>query len=186
MAIRHSVARDGASLNTAVYALGLLFGTVAGCTNRIDPDQAEAIAAIERVGGQVKHDPRGVVDEVALGGTHVSAVELRRLSVFPELKTLSLFDTPLGDDDLEELANLPRLETLYLGRTRVTDAGLAHVARITALKTLGLSDTRVSDQGLPQLASLANLKSVNVHRTQVTVTGGNGLRAALPDLVIHY
>lgn len=160
-------------------------GLCLGCSNR-SPEQAEAIAAIQRLGGQVKYDKGQAVVEVALGGTQVSGAELARISVFPELKTLSLFDSPVGDDDLAALPDLKYLETLYLGRTRVTDAGLKHLARLAKLKNLGLSDTRVSDQGLKLLAWLSDLRTINVHRTQVTVTGGNDLKAALPLLVIHY
>jgi hypothetical protein len=78
------------------------------------------------------------------------------------------------------------LEILYLGRTRITDAGLKQLTGFPTLRNIGLSDTRVSDEGIRQLASLANLRTINVHRTQVTVTGGNDLKAALPQLVIHY
>lgn len=162
-------------------AVSLFFGC-----SRASPEQAEAIAAIKRLGGQVKFDRQKAVVEVALGGTKVSGSELARMAVFPELRTLSLFDSPVGDDDLASLGDLKSLETLYLGRTRVSDAGLKHLARFAKLKSLGLSDTRVSDQGLKSLSPLTKLRTINVHRTQVTVTGGNDLKAALPQLVIHY
>lgn len=178
------MARNGTFLLVSLSLAAL--PPICGCANRPSPDEADAIATIERLGGQVKRDSQGAVAEVALGGTRVSAAELARLPVFKSLKTLSLFDSSIGDDDLKPLTDLPQLETLYLGRTRVGDAGLAHLANITGLKTLGLSDTSISDRGIRQLASLANLRSVNVHHTQVTVTGGNDLRAALPNLVVHY
>ena len=157
-----------------------------GCGKHPTPEQAETIAAIERLGGSVKYDDRRTVIEVALGGTQVSDAQLERLSVFPELKTVSLFDSAIGDDGLAKLGPCPALEILYLGRTHITDAGMKQLTRFPTLKNLGLSDTQVSDQGIRQLASLANLRTINVHRTQVTVTGGNDLKAALPQLVIHY
>ena len=159
---------------------------LSGCSPQANPEQAETIAAIERLGGHVKYGDRQTVVEVALGGTQVSDAQLEKLSVFPELKTLSLFDSAIGDDGLAKLAPCRALETLYLGRTRVTDEGIKHLTQFQALKNVGLSDTRVSDQGIRQLASLGKLRSINVHRTQVTVTGGNDLKAALPQLVIHY
>ncbi|HWB09144.1 MAG TPA: hypothetical protein VG826_07970 [Pirellulales bacterium] len=159
---------------------------LSGCGKHPTPEQADVIAAIERLGGRVKCDDRQTVVEVALGGTQVSDAQLEKLGVFPELKTLSLFDSAVGDDGLAKLGPCPVLETLYLGRTRVTDAGVKQFVRFPTLKNLGLSDTRVSDAGIRQLASLANLRTINVHRTQVTVTGGNDLKAALPQLVIHY
>jgi hypothetical protein len=159
---------------------------LSGCGAQPSPEQAETIAAIERLGGRVKYDDRQTVVEVALGGTRVSDAEIERLAVFPGLQTLSLFDSAIGDDGLAKLGPCQSLDTLYLGRTRVTDTGLKHLTQFQTLKNLGLSDTRVSDQGIRQLASLANLRTINVHRTQVTVTGGNDLKAALPQLVIHY
>jgi hypothetical protein len=159
---------------------------VSGCGDHPSPEQAETIATIERLGGHVKYGDRQAVVEVALGGTRVSDAELGKLSVFPELETLSLFDSAIGDDGLATLAPCRALETLYLGRTRVTDEGIKHLTQFQALKNLGLSDTRVSDEGIRQLASLTSLRTINVHRTQVTVTGGNDLKAALPQLVVHY
>jgi hypothetical protein len=157
-----------------------------GCGQQPTPEQSETIASIERLGGRVKYDDRRAVVEVALGGTQVSDAQLEKLSVFPALKTLSLFDSAIGDDGLAKLGPCPALEILYLGRTRITDAGLKQLTGFPTLRNIGLSDTRVSDEGIRQLASLANLRTINVHRTQVTVTGGNDLKAALPQLVIHY
>jgi hypothetical protein len=156
-----------------------------GCAHR-NPEQADVIAAIERLGGRVKYGEKQTVVEVALGGTGVTGAELARLSVFPDLKTLSLFDSAIGDDDLLHLPATKGLETLYLGRTDVTDEGVKYLTQLPGLRNLGLSDTCISDYGIKQLASLGNLKTINVHRTQVTVTGGNDLKAALPHLVIHY
>jgi hypothetical protein len=165
--------------------LGAAAVLCSGCAPHASPEQAEVISVIERLGGQVRYGEQQTVVEVALGGTHVSGAELARMSVFPELKTLSLFDSAIGDDDLAQLAGAKTLETLYLGRTRVTDAGIKHLIQLPMLRNLGLSDTSISDQGLKQLASLGNLRTINVHRTQVTVTGGKDLKAALPQLVIH-
>lgn len=176
--------------NTTLRFLSLQLGAgvvlCCGCATQTSPEQAEVIALVNRLGGQVKYGEQHTVVEVALGGTHVSGSELARLSIFPDLKTLSLFDSSISDDDLARLAPTKTLETLYLGRTRITDDGLKHLAGLQKLRTLGLSDTRVTNQGLKQLASLSNLRSINVHRTQVTVTGGNDLKATLPQLVIHY
>lgn len=163
-----------------------VFVLIAGCSHRPRAEQSDMIARIERLGGKVKYDDRHEVVEVALGGTNASGSELAGMPVFPELRTLSLFDSPIEDGDLAQLGGLVRLETLYLGRTRVTDAGLMAIDQLTSLKTLGLSDTRVSDHGLMRLASLKNLRSVNVHGTQVSMTGINRLKAALPQIVVHY
>ena len=163
-----------------------LCALLTGCSHGPGPEQAELIADIERLGGRVKVDEHHVATEVALGGRQVSGAVLARLSLFPEVKSLSLFDSPVGDDDLAQMAGLGSLETLYLGRTRITDAGLADVARFKSLTTLGLSDTRISDEGIGRLASLSKLRSVNLHHTRVTAAGAEALKSALPQIVIHF
>ncbi|HVX14197.1 MAG TPA: hypothetical protein VHC22_23625 [Pirellulales bacterium] len=169
-----------------VVSAGLCVGLLLpGCSRGPEPEQAALIAEIERLGGRVKFDERQAIGEVALGGTQVSGELLARLSLFPDLKTLSLFDSPIGDDDLAQIAALPQLETLYLGRTHVTDAGLARVAGFAGLKTVGLSDTQVSDQGVELLAALGRLRSINLRHTRVSRAGADALKAALPDIVIH-
>jgi hypothetical protein len=159
-----------------------------GCGARPTAEQAEAIAAIERLGGKVKFadDRTGrPVVEIALGGTAVSDAELARVACFPELETLSLFDSSIGDAGIARLKPLTNLRTLYLGRTKVTDAGLDALAGMTRLKTLGLSDTRVTDAGLLRLTHLQQLASINLRRTPTTEAGVRKLKKSLPQLVIH-
>ena len=167
----------------------LWFSTLlAGCGARPTAEQAETIAAIERLGGRVKFaddQPGRPVIEVALGGTAVSDADLARLACFPELETLSLFDSSIGDAGIAHLKPLVNLRTLYLGRTKVTDAGLDALTGMTQLKTLGLSDTRVTDAGLLRLTHLQQLASLNLRRTPTTEAGVFKLKEARPDLVVH-
>lgn len=159
-----------------------------GCGAPPTAEQTEAIAAIERLGGKVKFAddrPGRPVVEIALGGTAVSDADLGRLACFPELETLSLFDSAIGDAGLAHLKPLANLRTLYLGRTKVTDVGLDAVAGMTQLKTLGLSDTRVTDAGLLRLTHLQQLASLNLRRTPTTDAGVRKLKESLPKLVIH-
>lgn len=168
-------------------AIGLMIALV-GCGAKPTPEQAEAIAMIERLGGALKfadERPGRPVVEISLGGTQVADADLARLACFGELETLSLFDSAIGDEGLARLEPLTNLQTLYLGRTRSSDAGLAVLARMPKLKTLGLSDTRVTDAGLAQLQSLAGLRSVNLRHTRTTDAGWRDLKQALPELVIQ-
>ena len=159
-----------------------------GCGARPTAEQAEAIAAIEHLGGRVKYAddrPGRPVVEVALGGTAVSEADLARLACFPELETLSLFDSPIGDAGVAHLKPLANLRTLYLGRTKVADAGLDALTGMTQLKTLGLSDTRVTDAGLLRLTHLQQLASINLRRTPTTDAGVRKLKEAHANLVVH-
>jgi hypothetical protein len=161
---------------------------LAGCGARPTAEQAEAIAAIERLGGKVKFAddrPARPVVEIALGGTAVSDADLARLACFPDLETLALFDSGVGDAGVAHLKPLANLRTLYLGRTKVTDAGLDALAGMTRLKTLGLSDTRVTDAGLLRLTHLQQLASLNLRRTPTTEAGVRQLKESLPKLVVH-
>jgi hypothetical protein len=170
------------------WSILCLSAFLVGCRARPNPEQADAIAAIERLGGKVKFAddrPGRPVVEIALGGTAVGDADLARLACFPDLKTLALFDSGVGDAGVAHLRPLKNLRTLYLGRTKVTDAGLDALAGMTRLKTLGLSDTRVTDAGLLRLTHLDQLASINLRRTPTTEAGVRKLKESLPRLVIH-
>ena len=180
--------------NALMRSFGIFLQTLAltlpmaGCGAKPTPEQAEAIAMIERLGGRLKFAddrPGRPVVEIALGGTPVADADLRRLACFPELETLSLFDSAIGDQGLARLALFVKLQTLYLGRTRVTDDGLTVLADMSKLKTLGLSDTQITDVGLTHLKTLGELRSVNLRRARTTVAGLQALKQAAPQLVIH-
>ena len=161
---------------------------LAGCGARPTAEQADAIAALERLGGKLKFAddrPGRPVIEIALGGTAASDADLARLACFPELETLSLFDSDIGDAGVANLKPLVQLQTLYLGRTKISDAGLDALAGMQRLKTLGLSDTRVTDAGLLRLTGLNRLASVNLRRTPTTDAGVRKLKESLPQLVVH-
>ncbi|HXT57455.1 MAG TPA: hypothetical protein VN699_02420 [Pirellulales bacterium] len=165
-----------------------LLGCLAGCGAQRTPDEAAAIAMIERLGGKIKFadDRTGrPVVEVALGGTAVSDADLEQLGCFTDLENLSLFDSGVGDAGIPHLTPLANLKTLYLGRTKITDAGLAAIGELPQLKTLGLSDTDVTDAGLLRLASLSRLVSINLRRTRTNDAGVRKLKESLPQLIVH-
>lgn len=170
-----------------LLSMSLMVG-LSGCGARPTPEQAEAIAMIESLGGKWKaanDRPGRPVIEVALGGTPVRDEDLAKLACFRELETLSLFDSSIGDAGLVHLKLLENLQTLYLGRTQTTDAGLAAIIGMSKLKTLGLSDTRVTDAGLAHLKPLKNLRGLNLRRTRTTAAGVRELKQSLPQLVVH-
>lgn len=123
------------------------------------PDEAAAIAAIQKLGGKVEFEGDGT--------------ERRVFKVY-------LHSTKVTDDDLAMLKKLPKLRNLFLGKTQISDAGLEHLEKSAELQTLSLNSTHVTDAGLQSLNWLKNLKTLNLQETQVTPAGAAQLRKSLP------
>lgn len=100
----------------------------------------------------------------------------------PDVTSLLLSGTAVGDDGLAHLAGLKTLRKLFLGRTAITGGGLRHVARLPQLETLWLGGTAVGDDGLAHLAGMKRLVSLDLEATRV---GDDGLRhlAGLTELL---
>jgi len=141
----------------------------------------DAIAAVERLGGEVRIDgekPSQPVWSVDFQGSAITAQDLRLLSSFPDLETLNLVDTPLDDEGLQHVAGCQRLKELDLSGTKITDAGLTRLAALEELTTLGLNRTAITDAGLLSLAPLKKLSPPAVFEAQVTDAGLQRLEAA--------
>jgi hypothetical protein len=94
------------------------------------------------------------------------------LTGLDHLRTLDLFNTPVGDAGLAALAQqLPALTSLNLAGTAVTDAGMVHVAKLGALEILHLGWTDVGDRGVAALAALPAVKTIILHGTGVSDAG---------------
>jgi hypothetical protein len=142
----------------------LLISSLNGCTRlAVQPDEAAAVAAIQKLGGKVEFDGTGA--------------DRRVVKVY-------LHQTQVSNDDLIALEKLPKLRNLFLGKTKISDQGLAHLEQAVELETLSLNATRVTDEGLKSLSGLKNLKTVNLQETQVTQAGVSQLRKSLPTAKI--
>jgi hypothetical protein len=140
--------------------------------------QREAVAAVERAGGEVMYDwqwqynalaqgrpwaPRWLVNRVGIDYFgHVTLVNLvhrgsevesamRHVSRFGRLQELCVASSLVGDADLIYIRGLKDLRRLILYRTQITDAGLANLERLTGLNELHLNRTRVTDMGVRKL-----------------------------------
>src|SRR4051794_30561306 len=97
--------------------------------------QKEAVAAIEKLGGQVMYDyqlakpPRPNVFDPSAAPPRVSREARERYSddFFRTVVYVDLSSTKAGDDDLKHLAKLRRLMNLNLASTPVTGTGLTHL-----------------------------------------------------------
>jgi hypothetical protein len=139
-----------------IQVLGLSLVVVAsGCHAKIDPEQAKAIAEIERLGGQVNRlHGKGAskpVTSVLLGGTKATDEGLAWLKTLTGLQWLSLWDSEVSDAGLEHVKGLAQLQVLDLRGTRVTDAGLERLKGLTNLQLLGLKHTKVTSEGVKKL-----------------------------------
>ena len=119
-----------------MLVLGFSLAVVgSGWATEVNPEQAKAVAEIEKLGGNV------IVDEKSQA---VIGVSLRK--------------TKVTDAELVCLKGLTNLEELELERTKVTDAGLEHLQGLTKLQWLGLAGTNVTDAGLEHLQGLTKLQ----------------------------
>src|SRR5437763_378180 len=103
------MARQRGTVGAGVL-LGLLVLAVAGRA-----DEAAAVKAIEKLGGQVTVDadrPGKPVVGVDLWRTEVTDAELKELKELKGLQTLDLRETKVTDAGLKELIELQRLTSL--------------------------------------------------------------------------
>ena len=124
------------------------------------------------------------------------------------LRTLSMHQTGLNDENVKYLKGLVDLEKLLLYGTRVSDNGMAELAGLTRLKELDLRATPCGtaamevylshmpelrlldlsesnspnvDEAMPAIAKLSHLENLNLWHTQVT-DPAVALLASLPNL----
>jgi hypothetical protein len=179
-----------------VLVLGCYFGWIAHKART----QRQAVARIKHLGGWVIYDfqevrgvprpygePRGPIwlrrligDElfqevvrVQLNGLDLHGVDLTFLGDFPELETLNLICTDIGDAGLAQLRRLKlkRLRVLVLSDTGISDSGLACLADFDRLESLDVSYDPVTDAGLQVLRRLENLGELGLHCTPIEGPG---------------
>lgn len=118
---------------------------------------------------------------------------VRLLPRFGELTELSLWGSPVSDDELVHVSCLKNLRFLNLSGTKVTDVGLAKLKELTSLEELVLGATfdrgggemsflngrrykrvpgiTLTDHGLVHLRHLGSLRSLNLRATGVSDLG---------------
>jgi hypothetical protein len=162
--------------------------------------QRWAVAQIKRLGGSVIYDfqevtgvpsdkmePRGPrwlrrligdelfqeVVQVNLTGLNLRGVDLACLEDFPELQTLNLICSEIGDRGLAQLCRLKlkRLRVLWLADTGISDSGLVYLAAFDQLENLEISYNPVTDAGLNDLQSLQNLETLSLVHTPIEGPG---------------
>ena len=90
-------------------------------------EQERAIAAIEKLGGEVERFWTGGVHGVDLSRASATDAELVHLRAMSSVLFLDFTGTRVTDAGLVHLEGMKDLRRLKLGGTRITDAGLAHL-----------------------------------------------------------
>lgn len=109
----------------------------------------------------------GIAPGPACGNAELLQFDLGDL---PDLTSVSLGWTPIGDSGLAALENLSGLETLTLG-PRTTDKGLVHLKKLSNLERLTLRGTAVTGAGLAHLNCWPQLEYLDLGATQITDAG---------------
>jgi hypothetical protein len=184
-----------------VLVLGCFFGWLAHKA-RI---QRRAVAQIKQLGGSANYDfqeipgvpsdkmePRGPrwlrrligdelfqeVVQVNLTGLNLRGADLACLEDFPELQTLNLICSEIGDTGLAQLCRLKlkRLRVLWLADTGISDSGLGDLAAFDQLENLEISYNPVTDAGLKNLRALGNLETLSLVHTPIEGPGVANLK----------
>lgn len=183
----------------------------------LQPEHRRAIEQIQSLGGDVRYEPDSqsqMLYAIVLRGkrfddaqlplfapfrTHppksIAVVEAevtdaflaKIISQFPDLETLKVFRTPIGDAALQGLSKLRRLRNLELDGTNVTSDIGAQIGTLRRLESLSLTETRMDDQGLESWSALSNVTLLSLGKTQVTSAGMKSLAKlkALETLGLH-
>jgi len=174
-------------------ALALLF-TLALAAPLTAADDAEAVAALQKLGARFRKNDDGNIKTVLLEGVKLEDADLASLLGLPDLDKLDLTATAAGDEAMKFVVLCKKLRWLELSQSKVTDKGLAvltvlkgleylevpvattdaglkHVGQITSLRTLYTGSTFVTDKGLPHLKKLQNLHTLFISYTRITDGG---------------
>lgn len=118
--------------------------------------------------------------------TRIPGDMLRAIASFPELRSLYLHETDVGDQDLRVLRGLRNLESLNLTSSAISDASAEVIGGFREMKWLELNETNITDEAVPHLMRLQKLEVLRVRHTNFTEQGILQL-ASLPNLKeIHY
>ncbi len=158
-------------LATCLLSIGLV-ANLGYLADEGDPDEAAAIAALEKLGAKLTwtHAMRTKQEPVGAGGGVAPApvVDEKPVKV---LVGVDLTGKRFTDADLKYITPLSRLQMLNLKKTKVTDAGAKRIASVATLKMLHLCETAFGDAGLKDLAASPNLDWLALKDTAVTDAG---------------
>lgn len=143
----------------------------------------QVATAIERSGGHVGYGTRapywvvGLLGDVSRGFLNTvvevrmrsaSNSDLAQLSVFSDLRVLTIEGGRVTDDGLRFLSELHALEELDLGGLQLSDAALEHLQTLERLRSLSVP-SGTTGRGLAKLAPLTNLERLWIYQGRLGV-----------------
>lgn len=148
--------------------------------------QRETVAAIEKLGGNVRYDEWFGRDSDQSTRTPAPAWLYNLLGdgFFRTVTVVDFRGNAIGDVDLAYLKSLPQLQSVLVSNTFVTDKGLVHLRDLPNVLNIDLSSLEVTDAGLECLRGLNQLKVLDLLNTKVTNKGVTRLQQALPNCEI--
>ena len=144
---------------------------------------ADAVAALKRLGAKITINEQGEVVEVDLAqyrrsllGHPESLADVwlnpeNTLNRQREILEVDSLKKRVTDADLVHLEWLTNLQTLILSGTNVTDVVLEDLKELTNLRELYLDNTLITDTGLMHLTELTGLQELGLGQTQITDAG---------------
>lgn len=97
--------------------------------------------------------------------------DVRHILRFPELVTVNVSDTNVGDEAMRYVALLPKLDKLFLGRTKVGRAGVVHLQAAPRLKYISLQYLKIGDEEAVAVAPMVGLEHLGFDYTEVKDEG---------------
>jgi len=151
--------------------------------------QRVASRAIVQLGGHVTYDYQARTGVFQRDADMPGPAWLRLLigkDHFISVQGVDLSFTGVTDADVaRHLQKLPDVRSLQLDGTRLGDGVLRSVERMSRLRNLMLFGTRVTDDGLVYLEGLSYLRNLDLRNTQVTEEGVKRLQKRLPNCRIN-
>ena len=174
-----SASRQPAALMVLVLLLGAGLGGIVHILHKARL-QREAVAAIERAGGDVMYDYQWKDGEFDYSECWWPQWLENRVGIDCLSDVVYVdFDDGLSDEKLEivgrllalERLNDPALLTREDSGSSVTDAGVAHLRGLARLETLDLWNAKVTDAGVVHLRGLTGLQGLDLSDTGITDAG---------------
>ncbi len=151
-------------LRAAARTLLLLVTTVLGCA---PSSQQAGKSAIEQLGGKTRSD-NGQVVMIDLRKSRATDNDLAVVPQFPAVDRLSL-PPSITDAGLRQLEGLPNLTSLDMQNTQVGDEGLAILKTMPKLAQVYIHGSRVTAEGAAALQ--AELPKLTIEKFPVAPLG---------------
>jgi Leucine-rich repeat (LRR) protein len=134
-------------------------------------EEADAVAALNRVGLKLLFDKEGFVTDIQSADKDLDIELLAPAAELRRLKQITLSVPNLGAAECRVLGNIRSLEALSVSHGQLSDEGIKYLTGLANLKELWASAANVSDEGLAQLAKLPALQELTLSGVAINGSG---------------